>query len=259
MTHHLSFRHLVGASSVVSGETLYYHLVQGWSDKREALQVGLADVPALVEAYEGRRQAPSPSQSEITVYDKVPEIRLGTALVSLSNGVYSMAEVAAHFASRASGTLPRSFNKIRRKISEGRLDDALAEALGDLQWFSKVREIRTEWAHHSHIFVAPGEAGDPVIVVRSFRRRSDRLEFTQNVVSTTSEFIGWIERALDTLDRFAVYLLETYVVPVVREAPKFRSPVSDAHGVLIVKDGLFETEMIDGREHLARLGIDPDG
>jgi len=41
-------------------------------------------------------------------------------------------------------------------------------ALGELQWYERVREIRTEWAHFSSIFLGEGSDGEPVIVLRAY-------------------------------------------------------------------------------------------
>jgi len=188
-------------------------------------------------------------------------MRLANACEATANGLYSMAEVAANFANKVSGgSLPTSFNALRKKCA-GTSGSEVALALGDLQWYRKVRELRTEWAHYSSIFMAEDEAGGTILCVRAYRRPSDKVEFKAEKFSCTiDDFIGWVRNALATLDRFAGFLLKRYVVTTFALDATFTSAVLDKNGFPIIKeDHRFTVETISIREYLKRGGIVVEG
>ena len=70
------------------------------------------------------------------------------------------------------------------------------------------------------------------------------------------EFVGWIESALATLDSFAGYLLNTFVIPTMQLDQTFLAPVYDKRGFPIIReDHTFVVETISVREFLKRGGI----
>jgi hypothetical protein len=137
----------------------------------------------------------------------------------------------------------------------------VAVALGDLQWYRKVRELRTEWAHFSSIYIADDPNGPTRLCVRAYRRPSDRIEFqVPNFSCTVDEFIGWVEGALTTLDSFAGYLLNTFIIPTFSLDQTFLAAVYDKNGFpMIREDHTFVVERISVREYLRRGGIAVEG
>jgi hypothetical protein len=172
--------------------------------------------------------------------------------------MYSLAEIAANFGNKVSnGILPTSFNALRKKCEKGNLKD-LASYLGDLQWYRKIRELRTEWAHYSAIFI--GEDKDQTILcIRSFRRECDKVEFSEEMTfCTVMDIQDWTKSALTTLDCFAGYVLSHYVLPTLdldfnSTVP---SPIRDEFGFpKQYEDGKVMMDRISIREFLRRGGV----
>ena len=174
-----------------------------------------------------------------------------------ANCLYSVAEIAANFANKTSkGLVPSSFNTLRKKCDKDPTSK-IAETLGDLQWFRKTRELRTEWTHYSSVFVASGENKEVILCVRGYRRASDKQEFVEpNFSCTVDQFVGWVCAALVTLDRFAGYILERHVLPNLPMDQTFTSIVHGKNGFPIIKDDFrFEVETITIAEYLRRGGV----
>lgn len=172
-----------------------------------------------------------------------------------------MAEIAANFANKASaGEIPASFNKLRKKYEVNSGSD-IATALGDLQWYEKVRELRTEWAHYSSMFIGEDKSGSTVMRVRAYRRPSDRVQFqAPNFCCTVQEFVGWVRKAMATLDSFAGFLLKKYVIPSFELDKTLICPIYDENGFPRMKDDhLLAVETISIRECLKRGGIVVEG
>ena len=257
-----AFRKLLSATRIVDTNTLYFSWTAEWESKRNTLIVQLSDLPRLLEAHRGRRNSPYGANPSITFADPVPTLRLANACEASANCLYSMAEIAANFANRLSkGELPSRFNALRKKC-EANPSLKAALALGDLQWYRKVRELRTEWTHYSSIFIGEDDAGRTLLCVREYRRSpADKAEFKSRFSCTVGDLIDWIERALATLDGFAGYLLEEFVIPSLRPrlGETLRVPVYDENGVPIVRNCLMANEEISVRECLRRSGIEVEG
>lgn len=252
-----SFRKLSYATKLISAETRYFEQVAEWKDKRQTLFVQLSDISTLVRNHLERSTRPYELDNKISVVDQIPTIRLANACEATANCLYSIAEIAANFANKATkGEIPSSFNALRKRCEKD-AETMVCTTLGDLQWFRKIRELRTEWTHYSSLFIASGDNKEVLLCVRSYRRISDRQEFTTpNFSCTIEEFVDWVRAALATLDRFAGYLLEYHVLPNFQLEKTFTAAVYDKNGFPIIKDDLrFETETITIAEYLRRGGI----
>ena len=246
-------------TKLISLETQFNLQASEWALKRDTLLVQLNDIPVLASAYLHRGGEPYKNNPQITLRDSTPAIRLASACEASANCLYSIAEIASNFANKASdGRLPSSFNSIR-KMCEKDPSLPVAVALGDLQWYRKVREFRTEWAHYSSIFVSDAN-GIVEIGMRAFRRPSDKLEFRDTIfICRIQQFVGWVENALSTLDTFAGYLLKTFVVPKMQLDSTFLAAVYDENGFPRTRaDHTFVVETISVREFLRRGGISVD-
>jgi hypothetical protein len=252
----MSFEQFRYVTTLHSKETWYFELVDEWQAKRDALQVQLSDLPTLVAQTKAASREPHPTDARITIQDRVPSVRLANACEAMANSLYGMAEIAAFFGNRASGTLPSSFNDLRKKARAGELDPELITSLGDLQWYAKVRELRTEWSHYSSVFV--GEEGDrePVLLVRALRRPVDKEQFPKPTHFRVSEIVAWTESAIRTIDGFADYLLLRYVCPKFDPDQEILQPKRDALGFpILLPDLRMDVETITIREFFARKGI----
>jgi hypothetical protein len=245
----LDFKKLMYATKIISAETRHYEQTLEWEAKRETLIVQLADIPTLLMAHQTRIKEPYLGNPGITLVDRIPTIRLANACEATANCLYSMAEIASNFANKVSkGSLPSSFNKLR-KMCEADPSLGIAAALGDLQWYRKIRELSED------------ANGTAELVVRAYRRPSDKTEFQgPTFICPVKEFITWAERALATLDSFAGYLLNTFVVPTMPLDQTFLSPVYDKNGFPIIReDHTFVVETVSIRDFLRRGGITVEG
>lgn len=232
----------------------YLEFVHEWGAKRHALRVSIDDLPRLVEEYKNRKEEPYPDNPEITLNDPVPAVRLANSCESVSHLVYSMSELAALLANKISQTFPQSFNALRKKARKGELDATVTNAIGDLQWYERIREIRTEWAHYSSPFV--GRSGtEPSIVLRSFRSKGDRVHFNGPVSFTVDELIQWAESAFRTIDGLADYLFRHHLIPSFDYQKKIRQLVRDKNGWPIIIDGRPQTEEMTIADYMFKFGI----
>lgn len=111
----LAFRQLAYSTKLVSAETLFFNQVREWEKKRDTLRVQLEDIPKLMADHRGRSNQPYLNDTRIKCVDFTPTIRLANACEATVNCIYSIAEIAANFANKASKrNIPSSFNQIRK-------------------------------------------------------------------------------------------------------------------------------------------------
>jgi len=253
----MSFQQLYNAATLIRSDTDPLHLVHEWNAKREALTLQIHDLPFLVSEFKKRKKTQHPTNPYGMLVDNVPSLRLSNACESTCHGLYSMAEVAASFANKISGVLPSSFNQIRKKVRQGEVEASLIASLSDLEWYERVREVRTEWTHHSSVFIGETKNGEPTFVVRSHRRSSDKEHLPKNSSYAVSEISQWTLKAIALLDSFGTYLLKRYVIPSFDLDAKSVTFIRDCYGFpKQLEDGRLETETVTVREHLTRLGVE---
>ena len=252
------FPHLVYATRLMSGRTSFaFSRVSEWQAKRDAIAVMLGNMPSLVKAHVTRQEWAHSESPKMSTVDYVPTIRLASACESIANALYAMADIAASFGHLVSKqALTNRFNALQKCCAEGKNAD-LAKCLGDLSSYRKVRELRTEWVHHSSIFVAEDDKGEPMLVVRCYRRVSDRVEFKgEKTFSSVAQLCGWVSEAVAMLDRFAGFLLERYVLPGFDPDQVFTDLVRAENGLPKTDaEGKFVFEKLTTRAYLARFGI----
>jgi len=155
-------------------------------------------------------------ESDVRVYDAVPALRLAMMLELTAHLIYSLTEIAANVANKITATngnaLPSSFNGIRKAVDDGTVPDALVAAFGDLSWYKKVREMRTEWAHYSAPFVSVG--GDQAAFrVYAQRRPNERTHLQEPAIFTFDEYIEGIGSAVHATEGLAHFLIVEHVLP----------------------------------------------
>jgi hypothetical protein len=152
--------------------------------------------------------------------------------------------------------LPASFNAIRKKVECGEFSETgLTQWVNDFEWYRKVREVRTEWAHPSTISIGEID-GTSLVVVRCLRRPSDRQEFPQDIHIGIADLIDWIRRAISVVDGLGNYLLVEHIIPKLDPSANPVLPKRDAAGWPIIRaDHTFEVEELSGRDYLAQVGI----
>jgi len=216
-------------------ERLRYHeFALEWRTRRLELQVQLADLPALVLAHQLRRSNPHPRDAGITFVDATPTFRLGNAIVATAGLIYGMGEITATLANRLDPAYPTHFNDLRKNVGSGKLAGLGADALGDMSWYARIRELRTEWVHYSCIAVA-GDDADPVVIARGFRRNSDKVHFEQQACCKVSQFTEWCQSAGASFDRFVSYLAEYIIYPALDLQQELIVPVEDEFGMPVFK------------------------
>lgn len=252
----MTFEQLSWATRIFHKQYPYFLWVQEWAEKREHLAVYILDLPHLVQEYKDSGCYPYEVDPRITVVDQIPRIRLASACEAAANCLYSLAELSAKFGNKASKSyFPASFNDFRKKIENGDYGTDLIHQLGDLQWYKKVREIRTEWVHHSTIYIGERD-GEPIMVIRAYRRPSDKQEFPSQIQTTVPELIDWMKGAVRTVDAFGDYLLANYIVPSFPLDDTFHVPRYDQNGFpIFLPDKRLDMEQITVREYLSRCGI----
>ncbi len=256
------FRELRQLSDHLHGAGWYFKFVGEWSDKRNQLKIQLQDIPVLEQAFLGRATWPDECEPRITVFDAAHAVRLSNACEATSNLVYSMAEVAAKFANKVTArtaALRASFHDIVKSIEKGKAPKGLAEALANVEWYSRVRELRTEWAHYSTPFVGD-EEGRALLVVRGYRSPDDKHFVKTNTTVFVDDFLNWCRSASEALDGFAEWLLVNHVVPGLDLARRTHVFVRTASGFPEMDGrGIPRTRELTFAQLLDELGIHDSG
>lgn len=255
----MSINRLFNAAKVVNKETFQAcSFVYEWQFKRDMLVTQLDGLPFMVDIYKNRKKKQHPRNKNVTQVDRIPEIWMASICESIVNTVYSMSEVAARFGNKASnGILPSSFNKLRKKCSSGNLDVQLIGILQDLDSYERIREVRTELAHFSSVFMVEDENLLPELVIRGFRNKEDKIHFTDKTKITMADLKLWAMNTNKMLEDFGEYVLEKYLIEKfdlnsIITIPKYDE---DGYPVFIPGENRFEIEETTVGELLSRTGV----
>ena len=230
-------------------------LALDWQAKRELLDLQLFELPLLARAVHENPMQPHPRNPNVRLFNRAPRMRLGAIAEATANTVYSIGEVAAklgHMLSR--GQLSRSFNRLQKKAEQDPLHAAWFVS-EEVRGYRKIREMRTEWTHHSSTFVADQDNGEPLIVVRGTRDRSDLVEFADHINITVPELSDWCRQSIAMYDRFAGFLLASYALAMYDQDHQLVVPELDGDGWPIVNDGRFKVRQVTVREYFQEAGI----
>lgn len=252
--------HLHRLALYVSPPRLNVQQVLAWAEKTNYLKIALGDLPSQLaaarEVHAGLGE--SHPESDVRMYNAVPALRLGMALEFTSHVVYSLTEIAANVANKASAgsasALPASFNALQKLIDKGTAPSGLADALGDLSWYRKVREMRTEWAHYSAPFVAVGGASDQFRVYTE-RPRSEQKHLQEPALFTFDEYIQAVRGAAHTTEGLAHHVLVQHVLPTLDLTATRDYLTRSSDGIPIIRDGRMALEKRTVRDLLAICGV----
>lgn len=161
------FELLRKATKLVDHKTLYYQLVDDWADKREIVQVMCDDLPMLkIQCLTARTEVFDPDPGYTLLVDPRPRVRLKASVEATTNALYGLADVAANFGSKVTNISPDGFNKLiawAAKYGDNQIKLVMAESA----WYERLRELRTEWAHHSTVFVNHGIGNELSLIGRN--------------------------------------------------------------------------------------------
>lgn len=248
-----SFRKFASITKYIAAP-FFVHAFE-WEAKRKNLIFQLADLQILEEQYRDSLKKRNFETGKVTVYDMTPTVRLSNSIEAIANSLYSLCEIAALFANKASGKIPSKFNAIRKSIRAGKLDAETAAVLSDLQWYEKIREIRTEWTHFSSIFIGHDKEQSPSIVIRNYRHNVDKEHFKDRSFCSVIEFDQWVRNAILVTDKFAQFLLDKYLLSFFDRSKEFISPVYDSAGwPLFHPDGRMQVETMTVDKFLKQHG-----
>ena len=226
-----------------------FDLVVELGEKRDHITVYFADIPHLVAAFKRRRQEPREDQPNIVLEDRIPGIRLAAACEGLANSLYAACDIAATFANRAHDAIPSRFNSFCIKVKAGELGADLVGGADNLEWYKRIREIRTEWTHHSTIFIGR-DGAEPVLVVKPLRRRGDRVLLPEKTILSVQELLDWSRRAVQTVDRFALEVYRRYSLPKLDLDAEVSCPVWDERGHPVLDGNRLVMKTVTTREYL---------
>lgn len=244
------------------GENPHFTWLTFWTDKLQYLQVSLGDLQELASAYtQAKKDAIDVGEGKF-VFNAVPQIRLANSIESLTNCFYGMTEIAAKFASACASkagyakTFPRGFNRFANNLRNGEYQDLKhIDMLSEVAWYARIREIRTEVAHHSTIFIGE-DNGEVAVVINCLRNSKDKIEYADKIVISVSEFRDICARALSFLEVFADFLAYEFVIPGIELDQKINVIKRDQYGMPAIKDGLLvaENEQSTMRDYVESCG-----
>lgn len=247
------FEKLLWAARVANDSFPCLSLIHEWSDKRQHVAMYQKDMPNLVDAYKMRKQTPLDEETDVVAVDPMPGLRLAAACEGLANTVYAACEIAAAFANQASGhQLPSKFNQFRKKVKAGKLDASLIGGVQNFEWYERIREMRTEWTHHSTIFVGPGDDG-PVILVKPLRH--DKVVLPRKTLLSVQDLLDWSGRAVRVVDRFGLEVYHRAILPKLDLDREIVSVEFGAGGFPLIRRNKFVPKMTTIREHLRKAGF----
>jgi hypothetical protein len=257
-------RDLWNVATHVGASLLHTNQVFAWRAKSEYLAIVLEDLPALEKAVtdEDARSRPAEVKPGLPWFpDRKPEIRLAMAIEAGAHSLYALADIAAQVANKATRTknggfqIPAHFNDICKAVKKGSAPADLVEALGDLSWYGRVRELRTEWAHYSAIFI--GALDDRRFRVYAERRPEEQVHFrTEPVLVAFDQFVGWLHGAVRTTSHLAGHLLERFVLPSLNLDEARTTLQRGPNGFpLFETDGRGKLRTVTVRDLLSEVGI----
>ena len=217
-------------------------------EKRSMLAVAAADLDQVVAEYMQRAVRRIDPNGYIT--DPLPEIRLKISVEAIPHIIYGMCELAAHLLWIAEGRFPRSFHKIAKACARSSGDpyDAFKAHVGDLTWYFRAREIRTEWTHFSTSFVGGGLDQPPRIVGKAFRGNDAKTIVQGRFEMETGDLREVAMAAIGAVDRIADFVTRARIVP--------KLDATEATKALRgVRDGRFVIEETTMGQVLRELGL----
>lgn len=252
-----AFVKLSWAAKICHAQFPFLALVDEWGQKRQHVAVLQVDMPELVRSYGTQATKHHRGNARMLEVDPFPGLRLASACESLANSIYGLCEIAGAFANKASqGRMPQSFNAIQKMICKGELDEKLVGSVANLEWYSRIREIRTEWAHHSTVFIGQ-DAHGPLVVVHPFRRKSDKVFLPEKAILRVHDLVEWSGNAVQVVDFFGLEMFHRFVLPKLNLDQEVIEPARDASGFYILKaDGNLEVNRVTIREYLRHGGIE---
>lgn len=252
----MNFDQFMIVTTLIHDSTKHFTLTEYWRDKRDQILTYIQDIPVMKEQLKNEPSRPYELDQKITLINPAFRLRLASACESAANCLYAMAEIAAQFANKATkGEFPSSFNQIIKKLDTDWNPHDIQNVLAEHHWYKKIREMRTEWTHYSSIFIG-GESND-IIVLNSYRRSSDRVEFVgKSSQIQLKDFLVWMNNAVVTIDYFADFLATNYLLPSFPAEEVITIPKRDKNGFPIFKHNMqCEIEKVTIREYFSRYGI----
>jgi hypothetical protein len=171
---------LYNIATIITPSGLNIEQVLAWPSKTTYLRLALSDLPAQLAAAQAASAGPGEEhpESDLRMFNAAPTLRLAMALELTAHIVYSLTEVAANVACKATAKrgdgLPASFNAIRKAVDKGAAPVALVEALGDVSWYKKVREMRRSGRITQRPSSLPGNRKQNFESMPSARRVNER-------------------------------------------------------------------------------------
>jgi hypothetical protein len=234
--------------------------VFSWKEKTNYLLVALGDLPAQLKFAREVHEKPGQPQddTDVFLFDAVPEIRLMMALEFTSHAVYSLAEIAAQVANKVTArtrhSLPASFNDLCTSVRKEKVAPAVVEALGDLSWYGVVREMRTEWTHFSAPFVTT-VSGPPRFRVYSERPSNQKHYLSEPALFTFDQYKEAINGAVRATERLAGYLITDQIVPALDRASVRDYIVKTPTGFPVIRNSRMVIEKRTVEELLRECGL----
>jgi hypothetical protein len=192
--------------------------------------------------------------------DAVPELRLRMALEFTSHTVYSLADIAAQMANKATArsrhALPAGFNGLCRAVKNREVSESLVESLGDLSWYGLVREMRTEWTHYSAPFVSAFH-DPPEFRVHTERPANQRHYLRDPAIYTFDEYVQAVSGAVQATERLAHHIITQHIVPNLDRENLRDYIVTNAQGFPVIRDSRRVLEKRTVGELLRECGVDP--
>jgi len=215
--------------------------------KRRMLLVGVSDLDGLVRAYvAGWRMYESPRHYTI---DALAEARLQVAVEAIPHMIYCVCEVAADLLWSVDHSFGRGFHDIAKKCRLAGREPyrSFAPFVGNLDWYIRAREIRTEWTHHSTSFVA-GAPGSPLTIVVADQRGANAKTLVKGRAQLSVEDVKQVgSEAAVAIDRIAEFILRTRLLPKIDRSERTKIVRGvNAEGRMVIDSATME-ELL--REH----------
>lgn len=219
-----------------------------WQDKKRNAFLAVSDLDDLIEQYNQSNKNAVPVGDNGYRFDAKPRMRIAFTVEGIANSLYGMSEIAVKIASqcsRKSGyiNLPTSFHKFIKKTGNGEYRDLqYISLIPTFEWYNKLRELRTELAHHSSVFIGGRiDSSSPTIVIECQRNIGDKKEYKEKVVFTIPEFKALAIRAVATLDAFADFIAYQFVIPYLNMDQSVVHFKIDEYGIPLIENGKLAT------------------
>lgn len=146
----------------------------------------------------------------------INEIRLISGIEATLNCFYSITELYANLANRLTKNkkkcFPKNFHDFVKNINIDMYENIKKEEFKELEYYEKIREIRTETTHYSTIKVFCGTDNKIELFIDNRRPNNQQGKYKNGKFMKIAEFADILERGKEIINKLCNFLIDEYIL-----------------------------------------------